>query len=661
MIFPIQRPSTQSAAGNTDHLVMAWARHRDTGELKYILELKETGSKCNCVCISCGQSLTAVNAGKQVFSRRPHFRHPDGMPKASCVILTARAALAAAFEGTDVLQLPRRRRRVHVEGFSGKLYEAWVDHPPETVRIVDVQFADPLRGLLKLEDGREIEVLLVGSASLEHGGNTVASIAIVADEAEIAAMPIAEIRQRIVAVMDEHCWRGHWNDPALDTQALHQAYELAAAALDWDPSNELPAEATPAMRRETLLHKLVKDILQASRCIALPAHSAIEVTRELRGRPVTRSQTFPARRAELAHVALERRVGGIVPDVIATESDGTTLLIEVTVTNAITQERRERIGAAGLPAIEIDIGSMGGTITRDALADFVVNETAAKRWLHHPEAARAADLLNSQLDEECAQRDGLHLAIEQVAHDHPPETWGALFLEAATLMFQARQASRQLPSADGDRHEEELRAAAIALACHGYPEASDPDLYGAPAMLLERLLSIRDDTGVGYAEGSCWEVINRIRQDGTGLRQWHPVYLMAIRVYAPPLTALQELSIAKWRDEVADSIRWGYDMYVRDGRYDRLLALLFPEMAERLRMPQRSPARMAAATPNPVPAPTSRPSQPPSWGWHDLEKLRPGVDYDPHTYALRGAALERWKRANPEMAKSWYRNGGDAT
>lgn len=658
MIFPTQPPPTHSLAGNADHLVMAWARHRDTGELRYILELKETGSKCNCVCISCGQPLTAVNAGKQVFARRPHFRHPDGLPKASCVVLTARAALAAAFYGTDVLQLPRRRRRLHVEGFSGTLYEAWVDHPPETVRIADVQFADPLRGVLKLDDGREIEVLLVGSTSVEHGGNAVASVAIVADDAEIAAMPLAEIRQRIVAVMDEHCWRGHWNDAALDAQALHHAYELAAAALDWDLSEELPAETTAAMRRETLLHKLVKDILQASRCIALPVHPAVEVTRELGGRPVTRSQAFPPRRAELAHVALERRVGRIVPDVIATESDGAALLIEVTVTNAITEERHARIGAAGLPAIEIDIGSMGGTITRDALAGFVVNETAAKRWLHHPDAARAADLLNAQLDDEGAVRDNLRKAIEQVAHEIPPVTWAALYLEAAMLMFQARQASRQQPSADADRHEEALRAAAIALACHGYLEAEDPVLYGAPAMLLERLLSIRDDTGVGYAEGSCWEVISRIRQDGTSLRRWHPVYLMAIKMYAPALTPLQEESVAAWREEVANGMRWGGDVYLRDGCHDRLLALLFPEMAERLRMPQRPPAKTPVATPQSARA--SRTAAGPSWTLHDLERLRPGVDYDGHSYALKGAALERWKQANPEMAKAWFRKKGDA-
>jgi hypothetical protein len=653
MIFPTRRPLTQSSLVETDHLVMAWARHRHTGVLTYILELKETGSKCNCVCISCGQPLTAVNAAKQVFSRRPHFRHPDGMPKESCVILTARAALTAAFQGTEILQLPRRRRHVNVQGFSGKLYEAWVDHPAETVRIVDVQFADPLRGILKLDDGREIEVRLVGSTNVEQSGDVAASIAIVVNDAEIASMSIMEIRKRIVPMMDEHCWRSHWNDQALETQALHEAYQLAALALDWDELVEFSADATPLMRRETLLHKLVKDILHTSRRISLPSHPAIVATRQISGRVVTRTQDFAARSAELTNVTLERRLGRIVPDVIATETDGRTLLIEVTVTNSISNERRERIRAAGYPAIEIDIGSMGGAITREALANFVVNETAAKRWLCHPDSALAVEVLNVQLDDESAHQDALRKAIELVAHENTVEAWGAVFLEAASLMFQARQASRQLPFTCADRYEEELKAAAIALACHGYPEADDPSLYGAPNMLLERLLSIRDDTSVGYAEGSCWEVISRIRQDGTALRKWHPVYLIAIKVYAPKLTEMQEKSITTWRDEVINSIKRGYELYVRDERYDRLLALLFPEIAERLSMPQRPRAKGAAAAREST-TPTSRPVQRYSWTWNDLEKLRPGVDYDSKSYLLKGAALEKWKRANPEMAKVWY-------
>jgi hypothetical protein len=649
---PSRLPPTPSAVTNPENLVMAWARHRETGELRYILELTDTGARCNCDCISCGQPLTAVNAAKQVFSRRPHFRHPDGMPNDSCVTLTARAALAAAFQGTEILHQPRRQRHMSVQGFSGKQYEAWVEHPPEKVRIVEVQFADPLRGTLTLDDGREIEVRLVGSTSVEQAGEVKPCIEIVVNDAEIAAMSLTEIRKRIIPLMGEGCWRGHWNDDTLEEQALHDAYRLAATALDWGEHDDLPADATPLMRRESLLHRLVKDILYSSRCIALPEHEAVTATRQISGQLVARTRDFPARWAELAHVALERRLGRIIPDVIATETSGATLLIEVTVMNSITQERLQRIAEAGYPTIEINIGSMGGTITYEGLADFVVKETAAKRWLCHPESTLALDVLTAELDDESAKRNELQKAIELVAHENTAETWAAVFLEAALHMFQARQASLQRPSPRADHHGDEMKAAAIALGCHAYPEAADPDLYGPPTMLLERLLSIRDDTGVGHAENTCWEVINRIRLDGTALRQWHPVYLIAIRVYAPKFSELQEESIAKWREEVANSIKWGYSLYVRDERYDRLLALLFPEMAERLLMQQKSISK--ALTSAPGPTGSSGKASKACWSFSDLEKLRPGVDYSSKSYFLKGAALERWKRAHPEMAKVWF-------
>lgn len=631
---------------------MAWARHRDTGELRYILELKETGIKCNCVCISCGQPLTAVNAGKHVFSRRPHFRHPDGMPKDSCVILAARAAMASAFQETEILHLPRRRRHAHVQGFSGTLYEAWVDHPPEAVKIVDVQFADPLRGILTLDDGREIEIRLVGSTNVEPSGNVAASIEIVVNDATIAAMPLEEIRKRIVPLMDEHCWRGHWDDKALEDQALHDAYELAATALDWSELDDLPAEATPLMRRETLLHKLVKDILHASRTILLPPHTTVMAKREIGGKLVERSQEFPARWAELADVALERRLGRIVPDVIATELDGTTLLVEITVTNVITQERRDRIIAEGYPAIEIDIGSMGGTITREGLANLVVNETAAKRWLSHPESIEVLASLNWQLDEEYKREEDLRRAIEQAAFSESLETWVARFLDAATSMFQARQVSLQRYSALADHYEEELKTAGIALGCYGYPEASNPGLYGGQNRILERLLSIRNDNGIGHAESTCWEVINHIRQDGTALRKWHSLYLIAIKVYKPMFSALQEESIAAWRQEVVSSIKAGETLYLRDQIFDRLLALLFPEAEERLKIPQKPPVKTSSLTTStsagsPVDRRYSSRNTMPA-------KLRPGVDYDRKSYWLKGAALEQWKRANPESAKAFY-------
>lgn len=103
---------------------------------------------------------------------------------------------------------------------------------------------------------------------------------------------------------------------------------------------------------------------------------------------------------------------------------------------------------------------------------------------------------------------------------------------------------------------------------------------------------------------------------------------------------------------MANSIKWGYSLYVRDERYDRLLALLFPEMAERLLMQQKSISK--ALTSAPGPTGSSGKASKACWSYSDLEKLRPGVDYSSKSYFLKGAALERWKRAHPEMAKVWF-------
>ena len=72
----------------TKELVMAWARDRESGEPRYIGELKkeQTGQRCGCECYSCGLALEAVNAGKTEFKLRPHFRHPEGTPKQDCMV-----------------------------------------------------------------------------------------------------------------------------------------------------------------------------------------------------------------------------------------------------------------------------------------------------------------------------------------------------------------------------------------------------------------------------------------------------------------------------------------------------------------------------------------------------------------------------------------------
>src|SRR5262249_25475303 len=83
---------------------------------------------------------------------------------------------------------------------------------------------------------------------------------------------------------------------------------------------------------------------------------------------------------ELDNVALEGRFGRLVPDVTCNarapvgELTYEPLLIEVTVTNGIDDERLQRIRQAGAAAIEIDISRLSGQVTRDGLRGLVVEQ-----------------------------------------------------------------------------------------------------------------------------------------------------------------------------------------------------------------------------------------------------------------------------------------------
>lgn len=118
-------------------LIMAWARDAETGEPRYIMELgaERRGGKSACVCPSCLAPVTAVNAARAEYIRRPHFRHPPGTEKQSCSIVAARFALLKEVQADGWLQLPQLRRKVTAIGLSGHTYETWVSVAPQKVRI----------------------------------------------------------------------------------------------------------------------------------------------------------------------------------------------------------------------------------------------------------------------------------------------------------------------------------------------------------------------------------------------------------------------------------------------------------------------------------------------------------------------------------------------
>jgi len=652
-----KRTLTKAAAND---LVMAWAQQRGTGSLRYILELgpQERGAKCNCVCISCGQPLTAVNAAKEKFSVRPHFRHPDGSPKHACMVLAARAALMDALLVEETFLLPRRRRHGRIEGLSGEFHEAWVELPPEHVRIANVEFHDRLRAILTLDDGRQLEVQLVGSAQPSKDGSVVPSIDILVDDPTIAAMAPEEIRRRLAPFLENACWRGHWQDDQLALQAEAAARDKAVEAFDWDDLDDLPKDTPPEVRRETLLHRLVKLILAQRKMIWLPA-LFVRSERQTDAGMLTKETGIPKRLAHLQTVVLEHRFGRIVPDVLAKLSTGENLLIEVTVTNRITDERIYRISREGCPALEIDIGRMGGRVTRAELEKLVVNEVAGKRWLFHPHSGQLLRDLEQQLDQELALQK-VKVYRSGLAALRSPSEWAQHYLDAIEKFADSRQNDEDGQGEEGMSHYylALTKEAAEGLSSHGYPEAEDEALFFWRRNIITRLLSIKKDRGVGYRLLTGWQVINTIIPEPQQSWKWHTLYLMATRVYKPMLTEEQAKHVTNWRNKARESIENNEMFYLRDTKYDRLLSLLFPELRVRLETPQKKAQGSACQVlTSPPSSRIGQPTTEPPLRTPPAQPFVPNISpMEDRNLWLKGRQLEDWKRHNPEAAKDWFGN-----
>lgn len=567
-----------------DDLVMAWARDSRDGKVRYILELgkDERGKQCGCVCISCGQGVLAVNAAKDKWSKRPHFRHAEGPDHPSCIVQSARAALLSSLRAGDLIVLPRQRRSVSVTGLSGGIYEAWIEAPAEPVHIRNVDFEDQLSAMVELEDGRRLKVLVTGTTQPVPGGDrgVVPAIIIAVDSPDLVEMSPDELRRRLVPLIEHGNWCGHWPDPELEAKLLDEAKAKAADALDLDEGDpELPAD----LRRESLLHREVKAILASASSLLVPGWD-IEVA-DCWGEFLKHVE--PAKRLPIRDAILEHRLGRIIPDVIARLRDDSELLVEVTVTNTITDERLDRIRQVNLPTLEIDFSRMGGVVTRARLRQLVLDELAGKHWLHHPDIVTRRIELERRAEISENERERVDSLRDRIRSSTASE-WGQQYLRAVRRYAVLRWDDKV---EDADRHQKgtesalrEVEAAGDALRWHGYPEAVDQRLFDYGHTLLERLLSIQFDTGVGYRFDNAWQVINTMLSDTTDeAKSWHGLYLMAIRFYRPRLNPPQARRVNGWRNKVIASINSGEPTYQRDTRYDGLLALLFPEMAEGLK------------------------------------------------------------------------------
>lgn len=655
-------PSDPGIRGYSKDLVLAWARDRATGEPRYIGELRpeQTGRKCGCDCYSCGLELEAVNAGRLSWRRRPHFRHPEGALKDDCVVLAARAAALEMLKTEGALLLPRRRQSATVEGLSGDFYEAWVESPAQRVHVADFKVCDKVSALLTLDDGRQLRVLLVGRLDAERpvDGQTlvIPTIHLVVDDPSIASMSPEEIRHRLTVIVDEGLWCSHWNDAQLATQAAEAAQTKALDALDWlnEGDFDFPDGTTADIKRETLLHLKAKEILERERRIKLP-ELCVNASAELHdGDLATRSNFLPEQTVELESVVLEKRVGQIRPDVVGVMRAmagwrADDLLVEITVTNPISEERLARIRIENRPTVEIDLSRMGGRVTEEEFIKLIVDEVAGKQWLHHPwmevEQARLEEVVRIDV-ERAAQRHGDEVtALEQrekLKHLSLDDLCAG-YLDSIRVHGNLRV--QWDSTVERQRTEDALavvRAYAAELAAQGYPEAKDDFLFIRRGNVIERLLSMKLDMAVGYSLDTAWQVINAILQEHARSAKWQTLYLMAIKAYKPTLSEVQAARVEEWRQSVRKSLEDGRDEFRRDRKYDRLLSLLFPELAPALNRP--------------LPGDTPR-SGNATTGTDRANSLAEPIPRGESDCWLKGCELEAWKAQHPEAATRWFGTG----
>ncbi|MCH8180689.1 MAG: hypothetical protein IIA02_13030 [Proteobacteria bacterium] len=516
-----------------------------------------------------------------------------------------------------------------------------MERPTEHISIVSATMHDHATALLTLDDGRQLLVDLTGvrEPGADGLGHAVATLSL--SDPSLAMMDPEEIRARLRILPDIH-WCSHWNDASLAVEGDAVAAKAAKDALDgWDAADEaeflaqLPKDVEPSLvpglRRETVLHREVKAILESASSIETPGLEVVverdppdEFAGEWETASIRKMWMTGPRQLNFGDVRLEKKVASIVPDVIADLNPGkvqglggtmtwvdgdfdedeedtypftwpAAILVEVTVTHGIDDEKLRRIRDLDMPTLEIDLGALGGTVTRENLRDLVVNQLVGKRWVHHPVLRAKRRVLESAVDEHpvtLRYRERL-LELRRPAYlAQPAAYWAARYISAMTSFHDAnvgiKRAGRKhvgngpKPQFLGSDSElwQQVEEASEALAAHGLPGALDRMMVDESGMVA-RILSIQQNRGVGYDMNTGYQVLNAIMQSGPDNKRWHTIYTMAVKAYGleAHFTKAQADSYARWRQSIIDGVDLQDVTYLRPSTYDKVLGVLFPEMA----------------------------------------------------------------------------------
>jgi len=148
---------------------------------------------------------------------------------------------------------------------------------------------------------------------------------------------------------------------------------------------------------QTAVHMRAKDILLEMKKIALPKYSfrMYEKTFGVNTSTVT-----------IANVELEKKVDTIIPDIIVTTAKGQKIFVEIYVTHKVDDEKKKKIEALGIPAIEINLSKCemsDKTITAAMTTD--INRYA--KWIYFGKESFYTDRIQQCVQEYPADENDL--------------------------------------------------------------------------------------------------------------------------------------------------------------------------------------------------------------------------------------------------------------
>lgn len=569
---------------------IAWAVFSGTGGIVHVSELskEQNGLKCGCECPSCKGALQAVNVDKDdSHFEKPNthgkfFRHHSGQQTNGCAVIAARmAALRMLFEH-DSIDLPAPTRLAVVRGASGHEYFSQAHGKRLRAKVRYRVWVDEQTARLTLDDGRIIQIQLSSRTQVTPEG-VHGVIEIRVDDPEVSSWTREQILDRATLDGAMSCWISHWDDQALSDVAKRNAEEQAIDNSDFIPP-ELVGQAAKLMS-ETVLHWAVKEILAEAQSVKTPSHVEQITSTYQSGISKGTRWHWSSGTLHLSQAKLEQRVGSVIPDIRCRAHDSLgnsyDLLVEVVVTNPVSQEKLTKIQEIGIACLEIDLRKLriSGRVKREKLRQAVLDETGLKAWLYHPhiEATKLDAIQN--LNDEVQEQEAVIKKIE--ARNDKLRSMSFESLTREFVLNLQGQWSDSYPNPDAWTAEE----LTTSLTDRGFSGLSQQVLISKHG-LLWHLEKIRLSTSLGgrIPEVNHAELFSMAMRNFL-LRPYITLLIRAIQTFPPPRTALQGESLKQSFAEIRASIDLGEHTYARPQNYDSLMSAIYPELADYIANP----------------------------------------------------------------------------